>query len=559
MNPRRLDNGRLAIPVRLEGPRGELGDGVMEIGPEHPDYAAWERELPIQLDTAEYSRALDAHRALRLAANTDIHHTGCMVALYPNPDDAEALAADRGGEPADEMHITLAFLGQAANVDEQVLITAVQGWASSVGPIASLISGYGYFTEGPKPVTYWSVDAPRLPAAREALVQALDAAGLPVKTDHGFTPHMTIDYAKRKVDPPKGFTMRFGSVVVAHGDNRTRIPLTSHVDLAINFDESQVRRDLKGRFSRGTRVRLLSGKGRALAAPDADGSVRVKLKVPGSILDLDFRSLNLEGKKLRDLKPGDRVTERSSKRGATVKSVNGQNVKIKTDAYDYEQKVHYSRLAVEDDDITAESVDDVESASVWGVQNGFRLELGDKMNSGAIRDVVMAIDKVLAARPKLRDDIGVILSLSEAAKTPEWDAAAHAIRQADSHHGKLIAQQNPYTRSVNIWINDTAWADDFNQGDAHMQEISDSKRSLGGMVAHELGHVHMLSADATGYVQRAQDLMREKGPEWISEWLSPYANTNAHEAYAEAFAVLHHPDRPIPDEIRRELEKVVTG
>lgn len=213
-------------PRDLEGSRGELGDGMMEITLDHPDYAMWERHLPLALDQSAYDEAFAAHRSLRLAA--DIHHTGCMVALYPNLDDAKKLAMDRG-EPEHEMHVTLVFLGDASNVDEQALITAVQGWASNVGPITSVISGYGYFTEGPKPVTYWSVDAPRLPAAREALVQTLETAGLPVKKDHGFTPHMTIDYAKRRVDPPKGFTMRFGSVVVAHGDNRTRIPLTSHV------------------------------------------------------------------------------------------------------------------------------------------------------------------------------------------------------------------------------------------------------------------------------------------------------------------------------------------
>lgn len=277
MNPRRLENGRLVIPVRLEGPRGELGDGVMEIGPEHPDYSKWERELP--LDMVEYSRALDAHRSLRLAANNDIHHTGCMVALFPNPDDAKRLAADRG-EPADEMHITLVFLGQASNVDEQALIAAVQGWASSVGPITSVISGYGYFTEGPKPVTYWSVDAPRLPAAREALVQTLETAGLPVKKDHGFTPHMTIDYKKRRVEPPRGFTMRFGSVVVAHGDNRTRIPLTSHVDLAIRFDESKIRRDLKGKFANkpGSGLRLLN----TLRSPNVPSAAPQKVHDVGS-------------------------------------------------------------------------------------------------------------------------------------------------------------------------------------------------------------------------------------------------------------------------------------
>lgn len=40
MNAQRLANGRLLIPVRAEF-GGILGDGVQEIGPDHPDYVAW--------------------------------------------------------------------------------------------------------------------------------------------------------------------------------------------------------------------------------------------------------------------------------------------------------------------------------------------------------------------------------------------------------------------------------------------------------------------------------------------------------------------------------------
>ena len=41
MHPRKLYNGNLLIPVTAKGPNGELGDGFIEIGPDHPEYETW--------------------------------------------------------------------------------------------------------------------------------------------------------------------------------------------------------------------------------------------------------------------------------------------------------------------------------------------------------------------------------------------------------------------------------------------------------------------------------------------------------------------------------------
>ncbi|WP_431729765.1 2'-5' RNA ligase family protein [Verrucosispora sp. TAA-831] len=45
-------------------------------------------------------------------------HTGAMVALIPTADDAARLAVD-GGEPAEELHVTLAYLGAAADLSAE--------------------------------------------------------------------------------------------------------------------------------------------------------------------------------------------------------------------------------------------------------------------------------------------------------------------------------------------------------------------------------------------------------------------------------------------------------
>ena len=38
---KRLPNGKLLIPRRAEAEDGTIGDGMEEIGPDHPDYADW--------------------------------------------------------------------------------------------------------------------------------------------------------------------------------------------------------------------------------------------------------------------------------------------------------------------------------------------------------------------------------------------------------------------------------------------------------------------------------------------------------------------------------------
>lgn len=46
-------------------------------------------------------------------------HTGAMVALVPSEEDAQRLAVE-GGEPADQLHVTLAYLGSAAEIQAEV-------------------------------------------------------------------------------------------------------------------------------------------------------------------------------------------------------------------------------------------------------------------------------------------------------------------------------------------------------------------------------------------------------------------------------------------------------
>jgi hypothetical protein len=43
MNPERMPDGRLRVPVTYSTPGGDAVDGFDVIGPDHTDYPAWER------------------------------------------------------------------------------------------------------------------------------------------------------------------------------------------------------------------------------------------------------------------------------------------------------------------------------------------------------------------------------------------------------------------------------------------------------------------------------------------------------------------------------------
>lgn len=59
------------------------------------------------------------------AVTAAAEYTGAMIALIPSPDDAARLAVD-GGEPVDQLHLTLAYLGEAATIPADVQSSIVE-------------------------------------------------------------------------------------------------------------------------------------------------------------------------------------------------------------------------------------------------------------------------------------------------------------------------------------------------------------------------------------------------------------------------------------------------
>lgn len=174
---------------------------------------------------------------------------GVIVALVPPPDVRETLAK-LGTEPAEEIHVTMVFLGKpdgdvlhgldgAGDITRERLTGAIGAFCAGVAPVQAVVSGLGRFDlDGESEVTYASIDAPGLGNIRARLVAALDAIGAPVAREHDFTAHASIAFHKPGKGPteiPEGLAWTVGSLEVWWSGEHTAYPL---LGAAVQADES---------------------------------------------------------------------------------------------------------------------------------------------------------------------------------------------------------------------------------------------------------------------------------------------------------------------------------
>lgn len=199
--------------------------------PPNPDCEGWDKcrclefyelddEAPAYLD-----EAVDAGR-LRDGQGRFVEERA-MVALYPSAELAERVALE-GGEPADGLHVTLAYLGLGRDLrDQQTLMRAVAGWAASTPPLAGSLGGAALFTSDENTVTYLQVNINGLTGSRALLATMLDGAGMPPSTTHDFVAHLTLAYTDRTQDVETlDEPVTFDEVAVVIGGRRRTFKLT---------------------------------------------------------------------------------------------------------------------------------------------------------------------------------------------------------------------------------------------------------------------------------------------------------------------------------------------
>jgi 2'-5' RNA ligase len=140
------------------------------------------------------------------AAADGSHLSGAMIALMPTVEDAERLAIE-GGEAADELHLTLSYLGNGDDFDEEtrsLIIDSVRSLAEGMPLVRSNLFGAAHWNANTeKPSWVWNVgDDPEygrsLEAAHEMAYEALrmSGAGLDVPERHSpWAAHLCAAYS----------------------------------------------------------------------------------------------------------------------------------------------------------------------------------------------------------------------------------------------------------------------------------------------------------------------------------------------------------------------------
>ncbi|MFE0490146.1 2'-5' RNA ligase family protein [Streptomyces griseoaurantiacus] len=126
---------------------------------------------------------------------------GVMVAIVPPREIAEQLVLAEG-QPADDLHITLAYLGQASDYTREQLMLlpqVVSAWAVRQKPTTVRIGGIGKFNNEDKGqhVLWAAPDIPGGAQMHASLAHFLEGHGYRLPSEHGWTPHMTLAYVDR--------------------------------------------------------------------------------------------------------------------------------------------------------------------------------------------------------------------------------------------------------------------------------------------------------------------------------------------------------------------------
>jgi uracil-DNA glycosylase family 4 len=216
--PRDVNRAELAMGVREEMEHTNDRDIAEEIALDH-----------LTEDPAYYSK-------LRKVAKADRSgDPGVMVALRL-PKATALQVAVSGGEPAESLHVTLAYLGRMSKVGPAGLLAAAEAINSvtSAPILRGQLSGVGRFaateSSGGKDVLVRLVDVPGLTDIRARLVHALDDRGLEVSRTHDFTPHLTLAYVEPKeassaLKRAELQDVYFDAIVLSVNDADTTFPL----------------------------------------------------------------------------------------------------------------------------------------------------------------------------------------------------------------------------------------------------------------------------------------------------------------------------------------------
>lgn len=216
-----------------------------------------------------------------------VEHTGAMVALRMTDDDAARLAVD-GGEVPDELHLTLLYLGEGADIDantRQAIIdactTLAAEWQTAAAGDLQLV-GDGFsvnvfnpMAEDKETCIVLGVSGEQIAAAHQQVLDAVSAVfgGYPAQ-HQPFVAHVTLAYTD-DLSLVQQLTSRTGDVTF----DRLRVSFAGAVhDIPLNVAPAPVEGEEPpnpaGETEPATAAALIDEVEAALAAVDADERAR---------------------------------------------------------------------------------------------------------------------------------------------------------------------------------------------------------------------------------------------------------------------------------------------
>lgn len=157
------------------------------------------------------------------------HGDSGLISLIPR--DPESLAVE-GGDPADELHVTVAYLGkldEALDANRATSGTAAQAIARDIAPFAATVTEVGMLGHDEPPAMVLFLDAPGAVQAREIFEGSVPEDLAPkAYTYPDYKPHLTLGYGLEPGDFEHlvGTEIVLDKVAYAWGDDVTELPLS---------------------------------------------------------------------------------------------------------------------------------------------------------------------------------------------------------------------------------------------------------------------------------------------------------------------------------------------
>lgn len=157
-----------------------------------------------------------------------------MISLYLPEDVAQKIAIS-DGEEAEELHITLAHLGDDFAEDKvNRLVSLLSDFAEQQQDVVGRLNGVARFTEEEPNPFVLIFDSAQIVKARQSLIGALEFNDIWFSVEHGFTPHVTITYLepidKNPFDDFETLDVTLVTLSLSIGEQRWDFPLRHPVE-----------------------------------------------------------------------------------------------------------------------------------------------------------------------------------------------------------------------------------------------------------------------------------------------------------------------------------------